>query len=645
MKSKILLGCILLINGALNAQNYPQVAKLVASDREMIEEFGSAVDISGDYAVVGNYKESEDENGLDSLHYAGAVYVYQKQTNGGWIQTQKLVNSDRDANDEFGFSVAISGDYIVVGARSEDEDENGLNTITAAGSAYIFKKNASDIWVEHQKIVPPTRKIALQWGWDVEIDGDYIAVGTYRDSYDENYTNLVDFAGGLNVFELNASGQFVEVQKIVASDRGEFEWFSYDIVIDGEKMFVGAAGANHAGKVYGYERNASGVWTETQIISITDVVSGNMFGETIDLDGDNLVIGAPQETEDENNANTISKAGAAYVYKNDGTGQYQFYQKLVASNRSSWDYFGVGIGVENDVVYVGATNGVTNSITSGAVYVNEMNPNNSSIYEEVELLTYSDLGGADMFGEHVAINNGYIISSARGEDEDVNGTNTLNASGSAYIFKVCKTDTTLAVDACDFYNSPSGLYTYSTTGVYYDTIPNTNGCDSVMVLNVNIHQVDNTVNVSGITMESVEVGGTYQWLDCNDAYAIVNGETNQEMTASQNGLYSVEVTSSFGCVDTSDCVLIDQVGLSQNENSNQWMVYPNPSNGQFKVQLPDSHSYTYLQIFNTQGQLVFEQAIQNENLIELNLESVKGVYLLHLASLQGSEYQLINIFE
>src|SRR5690606_23197417 len=134
-----------------NTTGWTLQQKLVASDRGAGDYFGTVVAISGDYIVIGAYNEDEDASGSNTLSDAGSAYVFVR--NGStWSQQQKLVTSDRNSGDYFGSSVAISGDYIVVGARLEDEDASGSNTLSNAGSAYVFIRSGST-WSQQQKLV------------------------------------------------------------------------------------------------------------------------------------------------------------------------------------------------------------------------------------------------------------------------------------------------------------------------------------------------------------------------------------------------------------------------------------------------------------------------------------------------------------
>lgn len=136
------------ISNHLLAQNWDQVVKAVASDRAFNDRFGYSVSISGDYAIVGAHQEDHNINGGQFLEDAGSAYIL-KNNSGTWTVVQKIVASDRAADDEFGTSVAISGDYAIVGAPKKSVTID-FTVNSRAGAAYIFQ-NKSGIWSQVNK--------------------------------------------------------------------------------------------------------------------------------------------------------------------------------------------------------------------------------------------------------------------------------------------------------------------------------------------------------------------------------------------------------------------------------------------------------------------------------------------------------------
>jgi len=109
----------------VNSQTWSETQKLVSTDRAAFDSFGISVSIDDNYAIVGAFQEDEDVSGGNTINNSGAAYIFEKNSSGNWFQSQKIVASDRSLSDSFGISVAINGDYLIVGARYEDEDETG----------------------------------------------------------------------------------------------------------------------------------------------------------------------------------------------------------------------------------------------------------------------------------------------------------------------------------------------------------------------------------------------------------------------------------------------------------------------------------------------------------------------------------------
>jgi hypothetical protein len=197
---------------------------------------------------------------LNSITSAGAVYIYEKNANGNWNETEKIVASDRAAYDSFGSSVSISGDYVIVGAPFEDEDENGANTLNDAGSAYIFGKNSIGVWSEAQKIVASDRSGTKNFGSSLAISGAHAVVGVSLEDDDANGANPLNNAGAAYFFGLGANDTWSEITKAVASDRAADDEYGNSVAISGDIAIVGAhlededasggSTSNGAGSVY-----------------------------------------------------------------------------------------------------------------------------------------------------------------------------------------------------------------------------------------------------------------------------------------------------------------------------------------------------------------------------------------------------------
>jgi len=222
------------------------VVKIVADDRGANDEFGECVSISGDNIIVGAWFEDEDEDGLNTLSYAGSAYLFSKNRDGpdNWGQQKKIVASDRASGDRFGCAVSISGDYAVIGAHTEDEDASGGNTVSGAGSAYIFYKDhgSPGNWGEVKKIVASDRSVYDFFGEAVCISGDNIIVGAFEDDDDANGSNPLAEAGSAYIFNRNEGGEnnWGEVNKIDAHNRSDVDNFGETVSITDEFAIAGS---------------------------------------------------------------------------------------------------------------------------------------------------------------------------------------------------------------------------------------------------------------------------------------------------------------------------------------------------------------------------------------------------------------------
>jgi len=191
--------------------------------------FGCSVGIDGNYAVVGAEKDSSAD-----ISNAGAAYVFKRDSHGNWKQKAVLYASDISANDYFGCSVSISGDYIIVGASGEDGGSFKLND---SGAAYIFEKDSSGNWNEVAILHASDMGKFDEFGASVSVSGSYAVVGSlYEDAGDLGYSG----AGSAYVFERASDGTWIESEKIYASDRQSGDMFGCSVAIDSGSIIVGA---------------------------------------------------------------------------------------------------------------------------------------------------------------------------------------------------------------------------------------------------------------------------------------------------------------------------------------------------------------------------------------------------------------------
>mgnify|MGYP001193923985 CR=1 FL=1 len=205
------------------------------------------------------------------------------------------------------------------------------------------------------------------------------------------------------------------------------------------------------------------------------------------------------------------------------------------------------------------------------------------------------------------------------------------------------TTNTISVTSCDSYTSPSGNYTWTNSNTYLDTIPNTSNCDSIITVNLTINSVSSlTTTTSGVTISANNSSAIYQWLDCDNNNIIIIGESGQSFVATSNGNYAVELTEN-GCVDTSACVAITTVGILENSFGNNLLVYPNPTNGNFSVDLGKVYKNCNILINDISGKQVASRTMTESQTLNLSIQEPAGIYIVSIQA--GDKKAIIRLIK
>ncbi len=199
--------------------------------------------------------------------------------------------------------------------------------------------------------------------------------------------------------------------------------------------------------------------------------------------------------------------------------------------------------------------------------------------------------------------------------------------------------------SCDSYTWIDGIiYTASNTSATF-TLSNVHACDSIVTLNLTINQTpDTSVVQNGITLSAVAnvPGLTYRWLNCNNNYAPIQGETGQSFSATDNGSYALEVSKNQ-CVGVSSCYAVTTVGILEDTFETQIIVYPNPTNGNISLDLGGIYPETLVKIYDTNGKLINQLKFENKNILELYIHGANGIYLIDIQP--GSQKALMKVIK
>ena len=346
---------------------WSQVAKLTASDGAATDEFGYSVAVDGDTIVVGAHLENandDDQVITDDVADSGAAYVFTKPESGGWAdatETAKLTAFGAAESDEFGISVAVHGETVVVGAHLDDHTDGDGDTDDDEGAAYVFTKPGSGGWAdatETAKLTASDGTANDKFGISVSLDDDTVVVGAHQPQYEENGANVEVGPGAAYVFTKPATGGWTdntEGTKFTAPDGAANDEFGVSVAIDVDAVVVGAhlhdVGANaNAGAAYVFTRDSnSGKWGQPFKLTASNGHADDGFGNSVAVDGTSAVVGAYLDDRD----NAASDTGSTYVFARK-LGVWSQTLNLAGPGPDQNDRLGYSVAVDDGTLLAGA---------------------------------------------------------------------------------------------------------------------------------------------------------------------------------------------------------------------------------------------------------------------------------------------------
>ena len=607
------------------------------------DRFGASVSMP-DSNTVAIGAHANDGNGT----WAGHVRVYIWN---GSIWQQKGLDIDGEATeDRSGWTVSMPDpNNVAIGAWGNDG--NGSNSghvrvYTWTGSSWVQKGIDIDGEAAGDK---SGRSVSMP-------DANTIAIGAI-----ENDGSGTD-AGHVRVYTWTGSSWVQKGIDIDGEAAGD-ESGGYVSMPDANTVAIGAENNAAGGHVRVYSWNGSS-WVQ----------------KGTDIDGESVgdKSGASVSMPD---ANTVA-IGASH---NDGNGQWSGHVRVYKWNGSIWlqegtdingeapqDYSGSSVSMpDTNTVAIGAWANDGGGTTSGHGRVYSLcnnifssiaptacgsytSPSGNNVWTSSG--TYTDLihnstGCDSIITVFLTITNSDSVSltvtecdsytwNTNGQTYTQSGQYTeilSNQSGcdSTVTLNLTINNSTTGIDvitACDSYTWIDGNTYTSSNNIATFTLVNSGGCDSIVTLDLTINSVsDITTSLSGLTIIATNTNAAYQWLDCDNNYSVIAGETGQSFTASQNGNYAVELTEN-GCIDTTSCVAITTVGIIENSFGHDLLIYPNPTDGNFSIDLGDNHNSITVKITDLNGKLIQSKQYNNSHLLNLNIDEPAGIYVLLIES-------------
>jgi hypothetical protein len=366
------------------------------------DQFGYSVAISGNYAVVGI---PYDDSSPIFLEDYGNVTFY-ALVGDSWIEVPAELPDFSQDELYFGYSVDIDGEYAIVSAPWYDGPDGDVEKL---GAAFIYHLEGGS-WACTDTLLANDGTEDDRFGINAAISGDYAIVGTF---FDDPHGNR---SGSAYVFKREGD-DWEQIHKLIPDDGAEGDWFGVSVNMSNGYASVGSRyndndGGTNAGAVYVYQLEGE-TWSFMEKLIPWEDSDGVRF-EKAAFSDDYVIVGA--NTDD----SRAEDGGIVYIAEIDGSGISGFVQKYSDNISDNYKY-GHTVAIDDNIMLIGAPN----DSDTGAVYLYQMN----NLGEEVRISTIN--GGADdKFGAVADIDGDHIIVGAYNNDEM--GSN----AGAAYIYDI-----------------------------------------------------------------------------------------------------------------------------------------------------------------------------------------------------------------
>lgn len=370
--------CLFLINSSVAIAAQPSISnsqRILASDGGSNSAFGSQIAMQGDTALISAF--------FDGPKNSGAVYSFEKDAQGQWREKQKFNVPGLGETAAFGGSVALFGDFAVVGAYQQRP------SVDLFGTAYLFQRDASGYWNRLSDLDPGEARHF--YGRSVAVGDGIAAVGSAsrRQSIRES----------VYIFSPNSLGEWVRSDKLTLQSPGETR-FGQSISLSGDTLLAGAyldgGRGHHSGAAYIFDQQNAN-WVETAKLTASDATQDAHFGYSVKVMGEIALVGAPG-------------SNSAYLFKESSPGNWEELAKLTANDALASDRIGGSVALWGDYALVGNNIDVYRNESAGAAYLFKFDHEGN--WTQVAKYTSGSGEGGDTFGWDVAMDAGAILIGA-----------------------------------------------------------------------------------------------------------------------------------------------------------------------------------------------------------------------------------------
>ncbi len=568
---------------------------------------GVGISADGNTIVLGN---STFQNIL------GRISVY--QWNGtAWLPKGASIFGE-EPSDGFGGSVAISsdGDRVAIGAGGNSG--NGTNS----GHVRVYEWT-NNVWVQMGLDIDGEAANDYSGAVSLSSSGNTVAIGAARN--DGNGVN----SGHVRIFDYNG---LAWVQRGADIDGERLNSYSAvnDLSADGNTVIVGASLNGIPPSFYLNGQARVFTWNGTSWVQkgqdIHGINPGDYCGNSVAINysGDTIAVGA--------------------LYHN-GSGprnNKRGHVRVFAWHQNSWVLVENGIDGRFNRSNNGRSvclNASGTRVATGATGGGNGSPGYVMVYEPCLLPDQRDTLYPRVCDAYTVPsgNATYTISGVY-KDTLAKAMACGDSLLTIYLTVDSSSASTQNITACESYTWINGVqYTNSVSGITH-VVPNSMNCDSTLLLNLSITHLDTSLIQQGISLMSNDFNASYQWLDCNLNWQVIQGETAQSYTPQINGVYAVEVSKN-NCKDTSACLPVIGVGLAENKQMPGFMVFPNPSKGTFNLVFEKLQDFVQVEVYAINGKKLSVQTFKHSPKLAINLQEFpKGLYLLKIVNNEGFSF-------
>ncbi len=577
------------------------------------DEFGWAASIDGDYIAVGAYKKTT------TVLNAGAIYVFFKNEGGNdnWGQVAKLEANDATEYDNLGFSIEITGNYIISGAF------NDYDAGAKVGSAYIFERTteAPELWEQIIKLYPSNISEANSFGYEVTISGDNAVVSSPLTTI-----GGLQMVGAAYLFNKNKGGEnnWGEVIEIIQPLANANDVFAYRCDINGENLIIGSFGNNengtNAGAAYIYNKNFGGDnnWGLAKKIIPNDIAPLDGVGSSVCITDEYAIVGA-FSTE-----NDGIEAGSTYIYQNTGTpDSWDEIQEIIPSDPGTGDKYGVSVDFDGLNLIIGSYRDDDYGENSGSAFIyNQSNFN--LVYQPNDIQNACSEAYVEFYVAGTGITNYQWQKSIDGSNfSDLSENTTYSGTITSTLSVKVEIELNENYYRCIVSDGVDDI-TSEIASLYIDDIQPIITCPENQTVTAT---ESNYYTVAGTEFDLISIE------DNCEINSIINNYNSSETLLNETfelGTYTITWTVTDVNENISECsfdIIVNQFSNIGAVANQEIKLYPNPSNGTFTIQNNE------LQIKNIEIIDITGKVIQNQQFVVPNSQfsiKEKGIYFIKL---------------